>query len=383
MVACRRSESRTASSWMIPAKRVRRPFLHPRMRRQVLARRADVGEPRPRPFDELLEQRDSLRLGVDRFGHVVEQQDVAGEAARVRCSGRLLRDRGRLHPQQSPVAGRGDEMRALALLAFELPLHRLDRVQDQVAVDDAEHRAAEAEERSVAAAEDALRGGVVEQDPALAIADEHALVQLGDQRGEPAPLRLDAGVGVGDRGRDVRRKRGPYLGKLVDRAGERLQLGGSGRRDAVRGVALRNDPHVLGQPARRCGEPCEQAIAEDGERRGEREREQHQQADPRRREDRHDRLAVALASRSDPHEAGARAEDRERRPRAARAPPPALRGSSGQSSLTFATSSRVEKGLVTYASAPSSSPLATSTSRPFAERRITFTPRVAGSLLSC
>jgi hypothetical protein len=40
-------------------------LLHPRVGRQVLARRADVGEPRPRPLDELLEQRDPLRLGVD------------------------------------------------------------------------------------------------------------------------------------------------------------------------------------------------------------------------------------------------------------------------------------------------------------------------------
>ena len=71
-------------------------------------------------------------------------------------------------------------MHALALLALELPLHRLDRVQDQIAVDDAEHRTAETEKGSVAAAEDALRGGVVEQDPALAVADENALVQLGD-----------------------------------------------------------------------------------------------------------------------------------------------------------------------------------------------------------
>ena len=381
VVACRRSESRTASSWMIPANRARRPSSIPGMRRQVLARRADVREARSRPFDEPLEQRDALRVGVDRFGHVGEQQHVAGETARLRLPGRLPRDGRRLHPQQPPVAGRGDEVRPLALLALELPLHRLDRVQDQVAIDDAEHRAAETEERSVAAAEDALRGGVVEQDPALAVADEDALLQLGDERGEPAPLRLDAGVGVGHSGGDVRCERGTRLRQLVDRAGERLQLGRSGRarRDATRfPCAIRRTSSA----SRRAGA----AVA---------------------RTRRYPRIASAVASASPNSTSRPMRGGRERRPRSPRdrrasrslqkKPAPTARiasatagGTSAAASAprlirpaarwTFATSSRVENGLVTYASAPSSSPLATSTSRPFAESRITFTPRVPGSL---
>ena len=104
----------------------------------------------------------ALRLGVNRLGHVGEQQHVSGEPARLPLAGRPPRNGRRLHTQQPPVAGGGDEVRPLALFALELSLHRLHRMQDQAAIDDPEHRATETKERSIAAAEDPLRRGVVE-----------------------------------------------------------------------------------------------------------------------------------------------------------------------------------------------------------------------------
>jgi hypothetical protein len=219
---------------------------------------------------------------------------------------------------------------------------RLDRVQDQLR--STMPKTERPRPRSgVAAAEDALRGGVV-KDPALAVADENALVQLGDERSDRLRSASTARVGVGHGGRDV--LSGAARRAARSGAGQQPQLGRSRRRDAVRRIPLRDQAHGLGQPARRGGRCREQAIAQDRERRREREREQHQQPDPRRSENGGDGLAIGRGEVG-PQGDCADGEDRERqrgRHQHGREGPAAHVASN---SLTFATSSRVEKGLVT------------------------------------
>ena len=108
----------------------------------------------------------------------------------------------------------------------DLVLQHVEGVGHLVAVEQREHRAAEAERRVVAMAT-RLRwrkqgGGarVVQQDAAVGIAHQHALRKLRHQGGEAVALFLDAGARFGAADLQVVLDPVVGIGKLVDRCGQ-------------------------------------------------------------------------------------------------------------------------------------------------------------------
>ena len=108
-------------------------------------------------------------------------------------------------------------------------LDGLERVGDQRAVDDAMDRAAEADQlrparrRAREPAEELAGAFVVEQDPAVEVADHHALVELGHQRAELVALLGHVPARLGHQPGHVLLQRAPLLREAVDRRGERAR----------------------------------------------------------------------------------------------------------------------------------------------------------------
>ena len=164
---------------------------------------------------------------LDPARDVVEQQHEAGDAVGA-PSGRRRPTRapstGAICTRTSWPAGRGrDEVRDRAARALAQPVvDALQRVDDEVAVEDREDRAPEADQavrlagrgRAVERlAQQLHRARVVEQDAALDVAHDHALRELGHQRREPVALLLDARVGLADALLDVALQRVVRVGE--------------------------------------------------------------------------------------------------------------------------------------------------------------------------
>ncbi len=137
------------------------------------------------------------------------------------------------------------------------------------------------------------RAGVVQQHAAVVVADEHALVELGNQRREPRALGLDACLRVGNRAVDIVLKLGADAGEIVDRFGDRGHLGRH-RHNPVRGIAVGDQAHRFGDTVRAVNERCEQAVREVADHAREHEREKDEQPDARRRHHRFDHRALVV-----------------------------------------------------------------------------------------
>ena len=204
-----------------------------------------LAERRPARLGELEQLPVAPRLRLVLVGDVVEQQHEAAQRRSLR--------RGRAHrrhadPQQVPGRRAGHEprrgRRRVAPRAMRCSTVS-QRVRDQRPVDDAVDRAAEPDQLRAAAgasptaAEQRARPLVVEQDPAVEVADHHALVQLGHQRAELVALLGHAAARLLHQPRHVRLQRPALAGQRVDRAG---RARASPRRPAAPGRAPRRRP---------------------------------------------------------------------------------------------------------------------------------------------
>ena len=104
-------------------------------------------------------------------------------------------------------------------------LDAVQGVREQVAIDDAENRTAQADGRVVA--QHRPRGGVVEQDLPVDVAHDDRCGEFGHQRGQPVPLLREARL----RGTNLRVDL-PFgdpapLGQVVHRGGQLREFGGS------------------------------------------------------------------------------------------------------------------------------------------------------------
>ena len=82
---------------------------------------------------------------------------------------------------------------------IESSAHDVERVGDKTAINDAEHRAAQADNAGCLAVAGAVEerpcGGVVKKDQAFRIANQYAVRELGHQRRQPVLLLLELGIG--------------------------------------------------------------------------------------------------------------------------------------------------------------------------------------------
>ncbi len=250
-----------------------------------------------------------------------------------------------MHAQQPARRRRGHELHAGLLRRGDAPLQFLDRVHDQRAVDQAEDRTPESE-RPAIVGEQALRGGVVEQDAALAIADDHRLCEFGHQRGQARAFVLEVGARRGHLGVEVPAERGVRLGESIHASRSVAQLRRALLGHAMLGIGRRDQARARRQSRGRSQRSFVEAPHEHAERTDERESEHEQQPDSRRRQHRAGGNAFLRREicrdhdqcRDDHRQRGA-AEQCDRRNEAAAHSP--------SSSRTFAARSRVENGLVT------------------------------------
>ena len=159
----------------------------------------------------------------------------------------------RVQPEGPP------EVQQLAVAANELASQRdalldgVERMRDQVALEDTVDRAPEADQLTAAGhagrlgerAELRARAVVVEQHAAVEVAHHHALRQLGHQRREAILLELDRLLGAPDLGRDVAHQLVALAGELVHRQRQGLHLGRAFGLDAEPAVGTEHQAQVL------------------------------------------------------------------------------------------------------------------------------------------
>ena len=205
-----------ASSPMMPMNRSRAALSMSGNAAIVSIGRADAAERGTCPLRQRLQQQIAAIARFDAPSDVVENQHEPGDAAgSALCHGiaRRPEHRRHLHPDQQAGGCRGHEVRGRATRALgEALVDGLQRVDDEVAVEDREYRTAQSDEavrlagRSPALQrlpEELHRAGVVEQDAALDIAHDHALRELRHQCREAVPFLLDAGIGFAHAPRHV------------------------------------------------------------------------------------------------------------------------------------------------------------------------------------
>ena len=252
--------------------------IHLRMLGDVLDRSSDVGERGTRRLDQALEDRRALGVRGNEQRDVGEQQHVTGELARRALDTLHAQNGRRLHAEQAARAVRGDETGALPHVPRGLSLHRLDRMQDHGPIEDAEHRSAEPEQLAAilpfGATEQRFGRCVVEQDSSVAVADEHALIELGDQRGEPIALCLDPCLRLGHRRLDIRQQFRALVGKLIDGVRDRLERGCRFLRQTVVGIRVRDELRALGDRRRTAGQRGHRTMNEKSKNARQRERKE-------------------------------------------------------------------------------------------------------------
>ena len=139
------------------------------------------------------------------------------------------------------------------------PLNRLERVRDQRAVYEAVDRPPEPDQLGAAGArrpvkEPAVelpRALVVEQDSPVKVADQHALVQLGHQRGELVALLLHVAARLCHQPRHVLLQAAPLAGQPVYGAGQVAERVASLRNEVGRRGVADQHPRRIREPRRR------------------------------------------------------------------------------------------------------------------------------------
>ena len=214
--------------------------LHVREARQGLGRGAQIGERCSQSLGGAAQQRVASRqlrhLGSD----VGEGDDItAGLLALVEDQGHAAREQGaRIRSRQH------HRRRGVGLFLDRAVGQALERVQDRLAGDQVEQRAAEPQlARKV---EDAKGGLVVEQDPVLEIADQHAFAQIAQQRFQPALLRLDPGGRLVDRAGDLAPGREQATDHAIDGFRQRAQGRVAGGIDQPVGPGLGDEGGLVG-----------------------------------------------------------------------------------------------------------------------------------------
>ena len=161
-------------------------------------------------------------------------------------------------------------------------MDRVERVDDQVAVEDREHRATETDEARSAPggiavdrlAQELHRPRVVEQDATLDVAHDDALRELRHERSQAVALLLEARIRLAHPPLDVLAQRLARVGQGVQASGEphhrRRALG----RSAMRRIRAQHDPRVLRETFRGLDVPMEQRAGDERDR-----REQEQRGD--------------------------------------------------------------------------------------------------------
>ncbi len=216
-----------------------------------LDRGADAGESRARLLGQRLHQPIALLAALHGARDIVERQHQPGDGGRAAVLGRA-EDGRHVRSDQLAARRRRDELRDRTRLALvQAFADDVERMGDQIAVDDAEDGAPQADDARGGGAsgtvEQRARGVVVEQDQSVGIAHEHAARHIGHQRGEPVLLLLELGVRVAHAQLDVAQRGLVPVGERIDQPREPRRL----------------DWAVVGQPVRRVGgEDDARALAE-------------------------------------------------------------------------------------------------------------------------
>ena len=131
------------------------------------------------------------------------------------------------------------------------------RVLEQVPVDDVEDRPAESDGRVVI--QNRSRGGVVEKDPSVHVADQDRDSELGHQRGQSISLLLETRLCRGDLGGDLAFGHATPFGKGLHRGGQLLDLGRPRPVHQVVRVGVEQQPGLGGEAPRRGGVATDEA----------------------------------------------------------------------------------------------------------------------------
>ena len=215
--------------------------VHVRIVNDRLDRRLDAPEGGARPLGQIAQQVVTPAAAVHPVGQVLEQQHEAGDAAVGPTGGRHS------HLQQLLAAHGGGHVRG----GGGIVLDAVQGVREQVSIDDAENRTAQADGRVVA--EHRPRGGVVEQDLPVDVAHDDRRGEFGHQRGQPVPLLREARLRGANLRVDLPFGDPAPLGQVVHRGGQLSEFGGSRPVQPVFGVGLEEEPGLGGQPPRRHG----------------------------------------------------------------------------------------------------------------------------------
>ena len=151
-----------------------------------------------------------------------------------------------------PRAGdRGDEARAGRLDALvERVLQLVERVHDLLAIEQAEHRASQADRRGCRA-EKRARLLVVKKDAPFRVAQQDALRQVRHDRRQPVALLFQARARFGDFRLHVALHAVVGGRQPIDLRGERAELGRARGVDAVARVGREHHARLLGERVRR------------------------------------------------------------------------------------------------------------------------------------
>ena len=217
-----------------------------------------AGEGCPARLGQLEQLPVASRLRLVLVGDVVEQQDEAGA---LRSAGRRAHRR-QAHAQKMPGGRAGHEARRRrsgVAAPGDPPFHRLERVRDQRAVYEAVDRPPEPDQLGAAGArrpvkEPAVelpRALVVKQDSPVEVADQHALVQLGHQRGELVALLLHVPARLCHQPRHVLLQAAPLAGQPVYGAGQVAERVAPLRNEVGRRGVADQHPRRIREPRRR------------------------------------------------------------------------------------------------------------------------------------
>ncbi len=254
------------------------------------------------------------------------------------------------------MAGRGrrhELRRGGGLSAGEAAFDRLAGMGDQRPVDHRMDRAAEPDELGAAgrvgrlreAAEERPGAAVVEQDAALEVADDDALLQLGHQRAKLVALERHLPARLVDQPGHVGAEGLALVGERVHRGRDRAEGGAPRGRQRRRGGIAGKEPRGVREAGRRADEGVVQAGGGPGAEGGSGEPEAEDDR-PVARDERRERRALVRVERGADEEAGQPEPGRQRGARREEHEHPAPVELHATISRTFATRSRVEKGLV-------------------------------------
>ena len=171
-------------------------------------------------------------------------------------------------------------------------------------------------------------------------------MQLGHQRPELVALERHLAAGVLDQPRHVGAKRPPLVGEPVDGLGQGADGGAAGGGERGRRRVVDEEPGRVGEPGRRRDVRLVEPADRPGAERGRREPpSEHQRAVAR--DERGERRTLVGGERRAEHEGAEHQPGGQRRARSQQRQRAAAVEAHASISRTFATRSRVEKGLVT------------------------------------